>query len=78
MFDTRKYARNAKRVAIAAGYDIREGSYTGTTDDRLGHWYVTHESDDTFRPYGAGYATKTAAWNAAFEDYLLRTSLHMG
>ena len=55
----------AKKIAREAGYDIREGSYIGTTDDRLGTWYVTHESDNGFRPYGAGHATKTAAWQAA-------------
>ena len=61
----------ARRTAKAAGYYIREGSYSGTTDDRLGRWYVGHESDEFFRPYGAGHATQGAAWLAAAEQMAL-------
>ena len=59
--------RHNKRDAIAAGYDIREGSYQGTTDDVLGTYYVIHADDEKFRPYGRGHSTKTAAWMAAAE-----------
>lgn len=58
---------NAKKIASAAGYYVREGSYQGTTDDRLGRWYFGHKSDNGFRPYGAGHPTQTAAWEAALE-----------
>jgi len=54
-----------RKLAEAAGYYIREGSYQGTTDDRLGRWYVGHESEEFFRPYGAGYRTQGEAWAAA-------------
>ncbi len=54
----------AKRAGIAAGFSLREGSYSGTTDDVLGTYYIVHEDDEAFRPYGRGYATKSAAWLA--------------
>ncbi len=63
----REQVAAARKVAGAAGYYIREGSYQGTTDDRLGRWYVGHEADDFFRPYGAGHATQSNAWLAAAE-----------
>jgi hypothetical protein len=31
-----------RTLAKAAGYYVREGSYQGTTDDRLGRWYFGH------------------------------------
>jgi hypothetical protein len=52
---------DARSAAKAAGYYIRQGSFTGTTDDRLGRWYVGRE-DEPFRPFGAGYATQADAW----------------
>lgn len=58
---------SAARVAKAAGYYIREGSYQGTTDDRLGRWYYGHDDDGGFRPYGSGYRTQREAWCAALE-----------
>lgn len=57
----------ARTKAIRAGYYIREGAYQNTHDDRLGRWYFGHKDDIGFRPYGAGYATRTEAWEAAFE-----------
>ena len=62
-------ARNqsAQKQAKALGYYIREGSYQGITDDRLGRWYYGHESDDGFRPYGAGHKTQRDAWEAALD-----------
>ena len=57
----------SKKIAQAAGYDIREGSYTGTSDDVLGTWYVTHKDDDLFRPFGRGAETQREAWNQAAE-----------
>jgi hypothetical protein len=61
----------ARKAAKSAGYYIREGSYIGTTDDRLGRWYTGHHDADFFRPYGAGYATQGDAW-LAIADYLAR------
>ena len=58
----------ARKAAKAAGYYIREGSYSGTTDDRLGRWYVGHENDNFFRPYGAGHATQGDAWLSIADD----------
>lgn len=58
---------SAQKQAKAAGYYIREGNYIGTTDDRAGRWYYGHESDNGFRPYGAGHPTQKAAWEAALE-----------
>jgi hypothetical protein len=58
----------ARKAAQTAGYYIREGSYSGTTDDRLGRWYVGHKDDDFFRPYGRGYATQGDAWIAIADE----------
>ena len=58
----------ARRVAQAAGYYVRQGSYIGTTDDRLGRWYIGCNSDDFFRPFGSGYRTQSAAWLAIAAD----------
>ncbi|HEY8751400.1 MAG TPA: hypothetical protein VIM11_25695 [Tepidisphaeraceae bacterium] len=58
----------ARKAAHAAGYYIREGSYRGTTDDRLGRWYIGHESDRFFRPFGPGHATQSAAWLTIADD----------
>jgi hypothetical protein len=55
-----------RKVAQAAGYYVREGSYQGTTDDRLGRWYVGKEGEP-FRPHGAGHRTQGEAWRAAAE-----------
>jgi hypothetical protein len=63
----RSRVATARRSAKSAGYYVREGSYQGTPDDRLGRWYVGHDDGD-FRPYGAGYATQSAAWLAAAEQ----------
>ena len=57
----------ARKAAQAAGYYIREGSYTGTTDDRLGRWYIGHD-DNLFRPFGSGHATQGDAWLAIADD----------
>lgn len=59
--------RTARKKAQAAGYYIREGSYQGTTDDRLGRWYFGHTDDNGFRPFGAGHPSQKAAWEAAYE-----------
>jgi hypothetical protein len=64
-------SQSVRKQAQALGYYIREGSYQGTTDDRLGRWYYGHESDEFFRPYGAGYRTQREAWTAALEDAAL-------
>ena len=55
-----------RKAAQAAGYYIREGEYQGTTDNRLGRWYVGRKGEG-FRPYGAGHRTQGEAWAAAAE-----------
>lgn len=59
--------QSARKQAQALGYYVREGSYIGTTDDRLGRWYWGHKSFNGFRPYGPGYRTQREAWEAALE-----------
>lgn len=59
----------ARTTAKKAGYYIREGSYQGTTDDRLGRWYYGHKDDNGFRPWGAGYRSPKEAWEAALEHF---------
>ena len=57
----------ARKAAQAAGYYIREGSYTGTTYDRRGRWYIGNH-DNFFRPFGSGHATQGDAWLAIADD----------
>jgi hypothetical protein len=63
----RTLVAQARSAAKAAGYYIREGEYHGTTDNRIGRWYIGHNDDDWFRPYGAGYGSEREAWMAAAE-----------
>jgi hypothetical protein len=65
---TRTAIALARQAAVAGGYYIREGSYQGTTDDRLGRWYIGHETDRFFRPYGVGYRTQGEAWLAIADE----------
>lgn len=58
----------ARKAAQAAGYYIREGSYQGTTDDRLGRWYIGRHDDNFFRPFGRGHATQGDAWLAIADN----------
>jgi hypothetical protein len=58
-------SQSARKIAEAAGFYVREGSYQGTTDDRLGRWYVGHKDEDGFKPFGPGYRSQKAAWEAA-------------
>ncbi len=46
---------------------VREGSYQNTTDDRLGRWYIGSHTDNFFRPYGRGHATRKEAVEMAVE-----------
>lgn len=55
---------HATQLARVSGYYVRQGSYQGTPDDRLGRWYVGRAGHD-FRPWGCGYASRTEAWEAA-------------
>jgi len=55
-----------RSLARLAGYFVREGAYQGTSDDRLGRWYVGHEDDGAFRPYGEGYDSAGDAWRRAY------------
>ena len=59
-------AQNPRTLAEAAGCYVREGSYQGTTDDRLGRWYVGIRGF-AFAPWGEGHATEAEAWTAALE-----------
>ncbi len=47
---------------------VREGSYIGTNDDRLGRWYAGDINDDFFRPFGAGKRTRVDAAKLALAD----------
>lgn len=58
------FPQAARAVARMRGYYIREGAYQGTSDDRLGRWYVGREGHP-FQPHGAGHASQKAAWDAA-------------
>src|SRR4051812_21039491 len=49
------------------GYYINEGSFSGTTDDRLGRWYVQHEKDQFSRKFGAGHRPQADAIDAVRE-----------
>lgn len=51
---------------------VREGAFHGTTDDRLGRWYVGVHGE-FFRPYGYGYLTRMWAVNA-HPEWMARVS----
>ena len=42
------------------GYDVIQGAYQGTTDDRLGRWYLVRTGKPV-RKWGAGYPSRRAA-----------------
>ena len=63
---------SARKQAQILGFYIREGSYSGTSDDRLGRWYYGHKSDQGFRPFGAGHPNQREAWQAALADHANR------
>jgi hypothetical protein len=50
----------ARKLAHAAGYYVRRGSYRDTPDDRLDRWYVGRKGEP-FRPCGAGHRTQGEA-----------------
>ena len=56
----------ARKIAQAAGYYVREGSFVGGSDDCSGRWYIGKEGED-FRPFGRGYDRAAKAWVAAAE-----------
>lgn len=56
-------SRTAIDLLKNAGYDVRRGSFSGTTDDRLDRWYV--QTPQGYRPFGPGHKTRRAAWQAA-------------
>ena len=51
-------------------YYVRQGSYSGTTDDRLGRWYIGRHGE-FFRPHGAGHRTRKEAadWSLDTANY---------
>jgi hypothetical protein len=51
------------RKARRMGYYVQQGEYQGTTDNRLGRWYIGREGHP-FRPDGTGHPTARAAWAA--------------
>lgn len=63
----RTHVAKARRAAKKAGYYVRRGGYSGTTDDRLDRWYTGHTEDPFFRPFG-GYATASEAWLSFVDD----------
>ena len=56
-----------RAIAEAAGYDVREGSYRDTTDDRVGRYYVGRDGHP-FRPFAPGFSSRAAAWAAAADQ----------
>ena len=38
-------------------YDIKRGSYIGTSDDSINGWYVDHNDSDGIDRRGTGFAT---------------------
>ena len=51
----------------AKGYELIEGSYEGTTDDRAGRWYIIKSNAGIVDKRGPGYPSKAAALRAAEE-----------
>lgn len=49
------------------GYSVGRGSYIGTSDNKVGRWYVERDTGLVNRP-GRGYATKKAALAAYIQD----------
>lgn len=45
-------------------YDVIEGSYTGTSDDVAGRWYIVDTEGDAVDKRGRGYATREDALDA--------------
>lgn len=54
---------NGKRTSTY----VRQGSYIGTTDDRLGRWYAG-EDGYGFRPWGAGFSSRREAAEAVVSE----------
>lgn len=60
-------SQSARKIAEAAGYYIREGTYQDVTENKIGRWYFGHEDDPTILLGGTGYTSRGAAWEAAGE-----------
>jgi len=58
---------SSRAVAAKAGFFVREGEYQGTTDNRLGRWYVGRVGEN-FYPHGTGFSSQAQAWAAAAEE----------
>lgn len=48
-------------------YEIIEGSYTGTSDDVAGRWYIVDREGDIIDKRGRGRATRSEAADALIE-----------
>jgi hypothetical protein len=48
-------------------YYINEGSFHGTSDDRIGRWYVQSDRDSLSDKRGPGHPTQAAALDAVRE-----------
>ena len=55
-----------------ARYDVIEGSYSGTSDDVAGRWYIVDTTSDALDKRGRGYATRADAQIALIS----RLSMH--
>jgi hypothetical protein len=62
--------KQKRELARAAGFLVREGAYRGTADDRLGRWYIDHEANSMYLPFGPGFASQKEAWEQAYRNGL--------
>lgn len=61
-------SQTARKQAQAAGYSIYPGEYQTDGKNKLGRWYVHHESEGVDRsPNSSGYRTQREAWEAALD-----------
>jgi hypothetical protein len=54
-------------AGVPRRWDIQEGSYFTTSDDRAGRWYLVDRDGDIIDKRGAGHPTRAAAWAAVVE-----------
>jgi len=59
------------KQAKKLGYEIQEGDYLGTSDNRANRWYIIRDDDDILDKRGIGFASKKEALQE-IEDRLNR------
>jgi hypothetical protein len=58
------------RDGAPTGYSIGRGAYVGTSDDKIGRWYVERDDGPVDRR-GRGYRSRKAAFDAFVADDLM-------